>query len=237
MTARQKITFSCGDNTLCGEIDAPAANVLPTVLFLHGGGTSGKTRTAYFAESLAEHGFASLRFDFSGHGESSGTLGQSSLTQRMEEAMAAVALMDNTSPLAVIATSMAGEIAIRLTPLAPIANLYLFCPALYDRAAYDIPFNAGFSDIIRQEDSWKNSQAIDIIKDYTGNMFIYYGLEDGIIPRGVIDLLHNNAHSANHKELHLLPDVGHQIHALMESGDPFFQTILTAITSHAELSV
>lgn len=78
------------------ELDGERLSVLtlgePPVdlVWLHGGGRSTKERSVPMAEKLLALDISSVTFDHSGHGESTGSLSESSLTRRERQAQAIV---------------------------------------------------------------------------------------------------------------------------------------------------
>ena len=104
---------------LAGEIDWPeAAPPLPAVVFSHGWG-SGKCspRNLVIAQRLAEAGLAALRFDFTGHGDSSGTEADSTWAQQVADLGAAVDFMlarPEVTRVGVAGASTGGLVALRL---------------------------------------------------------------------------------------------------------------------------
>lgn len=210
----KKIKFSAGDETLSGTIFAkstPAASpAKPTFLFLHGAGTSTQTRAQYLMEKLLDHEINSFGFDFSGHGESSGALQESSLQKRVNQAAAAMQFLDSHAPISVYGSSMGGHIAIRLLErFKNIQTLTLFVPGVYDGSAFEIPFTNNFSEIIRTKDSWKNSETFEILENFTGNLLIFAGEQDEVIPRELITMLDDHSPLTRKKEIVWLPNCNH----------------------------
>lgn len=93
----KEVAFRSGDNTLKGTIVRHNEKSMPTVLSLHGAGKADRNRIRYLLERLAELGMSSFCFDFSGHGESTGTLKESSLGRRRQEVRAAYQFLDSKS--------------------------------------------------------------------------------------------------------------------------------------------
>ena len=82
----KKISVNCRDEMLSCLVDScDYYNELNTII-LHGGGPSAKENTEYLIPILQKNNKFSVRFDFSGQGESSGELLQSSLQKRYNEA-------------------------------------------------------------------------------------------------------------------------------------------------------
>jgi pimeloyl-ACP methyl ester carboxylesterase len=153
----ETVTFEANHQTLCGVFNLSSANPLGAIntLFIHGAGTGSKDRMRYLARGLDAYGTNSFRFDSSGWGESSGKISENSLSKRVTEALAALELMKAKSPvsapLTIIGSSMGGEVALRLLEHVAVDNRVLFCPGIYHRDAYHVPFDERFSAIIRQE--------------------------------------------------------------------------------------
>lgn len=180
------------------------------LLFLHGAGVSTKGRFLYLAESLLEQGIGSVLFDFSGHGESTGTLSSSSLAKRAAEARKAMEYANQ--PLAVLGASMGAYTAIQLTKDTPVQALILFCPAIYTQAALETPFAEDFSRMIRKKNSWRDSDALAILESFQGNLLIVIGENDEVIPPEVITLLDKHSPNAKHKEVIRIPNCTHNLH-------------------------
>lgn len=213
----KRVIFSVGGDTLAGNVIAKKDEDIPSALFLHGGGKSSKGRTEYLARRLAERDVSSFSFDFSGHGESSGALANSSLKKRTEEAKAAMQFLTKDKPMTVIGSSMGGHIALELLKDFTIQNLILFCPAIYSRRAFDAKFGSGFTKIIRKKDSWKNSDIFISLEKYKGSLLFIIGENDEVIPEGVIKILDKHSQNAKKKEIVKIPNCQHKIHTFLSS--------------------
>jgi pimeloyl-ACP methyl ester carboxylesterase len=106
---------------------------------------------------------------------------------------------------------MGGYIALKMLEFYAIDTLLLFCPALYDRKAYDVQFDEGFSSLIRVPESWMNTDVLHLLSQFKGKLLIVTGSEDKVIPRKVIDLIFEAATSASLKEIYEIPNCPHQI--------------------------
>ncbi len=198
-----KQEFTVGSENLVGQFAGPEK---PTVLFIHGAGTSNRQRFLPFAEKLAESGISSFLFDFSGHGESTGQMTNSSLKKRVEEAEAATQFLDTSKPITLVAASMGGHIALELIRNHPeIKNLILFCPAVYSEVAFEILFTEEFSKVIREPESWRNGPW-ENLKNFEGKVLLMAGERDEVIPIGVIELIQENAKNI---ETVIIPGASH----------------------------
>jgi uncharacterized protein len=193
-------------------IDGPTEGAAPRVLSLHGAGPSNRTRMDYLAAHLAKVGWGTVRFDFSGHGDSSGTISASSLAKRIREASLIATYLDGTRAPVLIGTSMGGHVAARLCEILRPSHLILFCPAAYGRATEDITFGPAFTEAIRQPESYSDSLAYRALAQYDGRLTILIGANDEIIPNGVIDRYTTAAQHARSVRLERIADAPHQIH-------------------------
>ena len=201
-----------------------------TLLFLHGAGNASKQSTAYLEKALEAQGFNCLSFDLPGHGESLEKLEGSSLEKRYQAAKQVASTLK--TPLSICATSMSGTTAIQLLKDFPkIQSLILFAPALYDKAAYTIPFGEGFSEIIRQEKSWRNSEELSLLQNYIGKLLIFIGENDPVIPKEVIELLDLNSTESGQKAVFILPNCKHNIHRWAQKSPENMSFIMEKISS------
>lgn len=202
----------CNGQSLAVELNAPAPDVRPSVLLLHGAGESHRGRSDYLIDIFVAAGLGCIRFDFSGHGESSGARAEASLARRLMEAKhIADNNLDHTQPLMIAGTSMGGHVASQLTALLPVAHLVLLCPAAYDRAAQTVPFGAGFTEIIRAPDSQTRSDIWATLQGFTGRATHIIGTADNIIPAHVSDMYAAALSHTNYARLDV-PDAPHGLY-------------------------
>lgn len=224
----ENISFNAETETLSGIKVTSSEAKQPQILFLHGAGQANKERALPIAKHLlAKYNIASFLFDFSGHGESTGQLSESSINKRINEAQSALRFMSTKKPLGIFGASMSGHIALALQAHNPtIQNLFLFCPALYTQKAVDLPFTQRFSDTIRQEKSWNNTAVLDRLNEFTGNLAIFIGENDVVIPQEVVQLIYDRAERAKRREFIIVPSVGHQLITAIVND----QTLLDKVT-------
>jgi uncharacterized protein len=208
----RKVNFEVGAERLVGNIIGPDRHAKPTVLFLHGAGQSSKERSNYLAVELAKRGISSFAFDFSGQGESSGRMKDSSLFKRVGEAREALSFLNLGEGITVVGSSMGAHVALELIPTTKIKCLLLFCPAVYDKRAFFLPFDRDFSKILRSQESWRNTKVFGLLKNFAGSLMIVIGEEDNVIPKAVIQSLESNALNATYKKTIWIPGASHQIH-------------------------
>ncbi len=193
-----------GAHRLKGDRNSPVSNTL----VLHGAGNSSRTGFSRLRSTLYENGIASVSFDFIGHGETGGLLQGSSLRERTDQA-AAIIRENCCKPLTIIAASMSGHTAIKLTELFPVENLILLVPAVYSSRAYDIEFGEKFSQILRSPGSWQNSDTFSILSGFSGNLIIFAAEFDEVIPFEIQQKLQSSATKAKKSSLYVVPDSTH----------------------------
>ncbi len=190
-------------------------------VFLHGARLGSYKRIAAFAKPSIESGSSIVAFNHSGHGTSSGTEASSSLKKRFDEATAVINAFADGNPRTIMGSSMGGYNAIKMLEKYDIKNLILYCPGVYDRHAFEVQFDQGFTDMIRKENSWENTDAKEILETFKGNLLVVIGSEDTTIPKGVIELIDRSAMNTLRKEIMILPGAPHAINVWMQSHPDF----------------
>jgi uncharacterized protein len=181
----------------------------PRLLVLHGAGQSCRARFRQLREHFLAQGIGSVAFDCIGHGETGGDLKQSSLRSRTEQACAVLEAVGMRQPFSILAGSMGGYTAVALLRRYAIANLLLVVPAMYAAEAYAVPFNGGFTEIIRRPGSWASSDAWALLARFTGRLLLVAGEHDAVIPPDVIRRIYESAAQAQERILYVAPGVSH----------------------------
>lgn len=227
----EDVTFESQGNTLAGTIDWNAARDAPTVMSLHGGGESAKTRAAYLTAELAKLGHSCLRFDFAGQGQSGGDMRRSSLARRTREALDAVRFLDQSRPLTILATSMGGPTAVDLTKYLNVGSLVLFCPAIYAADAYDVPFDERLTTILRRKNSFLEADVAPL-QNFTGHFLHVIGENDAVIPAGVTQMYKDHVSRAKQRDFVVIKDAPHNVHGWLKDHDEERRNILSIMTRH-----
>lgn len=197
----------------------------PRTLALHGGGASSRLGYQPLLDWLAEHGHASVAFDFAGQGESTGRMADSGLRDRAQQALAVVDFLGMRRPVSLIASSMGAHIACSLIEaLAPPA-LVLYCPAAYEAAALDVPFGPAFQQVIRATSDFASSPAFDALERFEGRLLLVLGAEDAVIPRQVEEEYCSRARRARSVEVLRLAGAGHHLHAWLQQRPAEFDRV------------
>ncbi|MFE2298943.1 alpha/beta hydrolase [Streptomyces sp. NPDC059445] len=199
-----------------------------TAVLLHGAGNGSKERLLPLLGDFAARGCAGLAFDFSGHGESTGTLGELSLRRRFEQAVSVIdATVPADAPLVLVGFSMSGQTAADLARHygGRVVALVLCAPAVYAAEAWPLPFAdaesgsapgqdgpeapSRFSRIIRTPESWRQAPAFDVLRAYEGRAVLAVPAADAVVPpavtRAVADALAARADFTRFE----LPDADH----------------------------
>lgn len=201
------------------------------VLFLHGAGQSTRHLFDPIRHELAMQNMASIAFDFIGHGETGGCLHSSSLHQRFQQACDVIETLAVSQSLSLVASSMSGYTAIKLTEKYEIQHLILIVPAVYHPDAYFVPFNQGFSTIIRKAQSWRYSDAWSIMQQFKGDLLIIAAERDEVVPNEIIHQLYASASSAKSRKCHFVANSPHKILAFLAEHSSELQMINYLITN------
>lgn len=204
----QKFTVRFGRHLIKGDILHLEKDAVQIVL-LHGAGLGTRDRYRHFRTRLAQHSIGSLAFDFIGFGETGGDIGESSLQSRTEQACTVINAMNIGTPFCLLGSSMGAYTAIKLSEIYPIDSIILFVPAMYDIAAYSVPFGNEFTQIIRKPNSWAASDAWSILQAFTGRLLLVVAERDDVIPQDVIRRIHEAATNASKQELYIVPHSPH----------------------------
>jgi pimeloyl-ACP methyl ester carboxylesterase len=182
-TTMSLFPLPCGDHLLCGDqlhCPQPRAHLL----VLHGAGNGQRAPFLPLRQTLQQQGIASTAFDFVGHGETGGSLLGSSLAHRVCQAKAVLtASRLHTQPVALLGSSMGAYIAIRLLEYIECSHLILQVPGAYTPEAFAVPFGPAFSAVLRQPDSWLESDAWDRLAGFRGHLLLVEAERDAVIPR------------------------------------------------------
>ncbi|QHJ01101.1 alpha/beta fold hydrolase [Xylophilus rhododendri] len=228
MTAVRAFSVPFRGYRLAGAITSAADGDTLRVLALHGGGQSNHRTAQYLLTHLAEHGLPGAAFDHIGHGDTGGELSDSSLDDRVEQAVAVAQARRMRPPLALIGSSMGGHIACRLiTRLQPEA-LVLFCPAAYEAAAEPLPFGPAFQQTIRSTSDFAASPAFEALEHFRGRLLLVLGEQDAVIPPAVIEQYRQRARQAARVELISLP-AGHLLHRWLQEQPDRMRPVLDRV--------
>ena len=212
MTSFRKVTINSESLKLEGVLCEPTKSKGVGILFLHGGGNSNAERYHDVQAFFADHGVTSLAFSFRGCGKSEGELYQSNLQDRLVDAESALTTFKSLIDLSddkifLWGSSMGGHIACKLiSKHISIRGIILQSAAAYGKIAESVNFGSQFTQIIQQENIWKESQAFSCLSTYSGPSLILYGADDTVIPEDVKDSFQR---CSTHSTLHKIEGYGH----------------------------
>jgi esterase/lipase len=217
------ITFKSGAETLAATKVYADSGRESSVISFHGFGlTATRTRIRYMLDYLAAHGVSSACFDFSGNGDSTGRLEESTLNIRKEEASAAAKFLGRPEgSLAIIGTSMGAYLAALLSPVLRPRSLILVCPAAYPEEAMGLKLTEDFPKLARRRPhAYAESPAFEAIRDFDGRLLIIAAGHDAdVAPEEVINLYVESARSAKSKKVIRLEESGHKVHPWLQEHD------------------
>jgi len=200
------------------------------ILYLHGAGSSTRHGHHLLRGALQHRGLGSVCFDAVGHGETGGLLSQSSVASRTRQAQAVLAARAMTEPLAVVGSSMGAYNAIRLTEHHHIDALVLIVPGVYTPSAYEVPFGAEFSTVIRRERSWADSDAWEILSRFEGRLLVIHAENDAVIPLEISQRLVAAATRAQSRHLHIVQGAEHnRLWSLLEETPSDFDAAINMV--------
>ena len=224
----QNISIPFENTIIKGDVSSTQK---PGVFIFHGAGISERSRYTTLRNFLGEENIVSCAVDFIGHGETGGSMNDSSLEKRTLQAKAVIDSFDAQKPLKIIGSSMSGYNTIKLTELFKVESLVLFVPAVFRTKTYCVPFGPEFSKIIREHESWQDSDAWEILENYTGKLLIISGDKDEVIPLHLTQKIYDSAVHSSQKELILIPGATHAVMNFLEENpkekDKVFRKIIS----------
>ncbi|MBN2005269.1 MAG: alpha/beta fold hydrolase [Anaerolineae bacterium] len=204
----ESFTINFERHLIKGDVFRPE-KCATTLVMLHGAGMGTRDRYRDFRTRLAQRSLGSVAFDFVGFGETGGDVGESSLQSRTEQACAVIKALGLNPPLRLFGASMGGYTAVKLLEFYPVESAILFVPAMYDIAAYSVPFGEEFSKIIRKPESWVASDAWKILQKFRGRLLVVAAGQDNIIPHDVIRRIAEAAANTAEREIYTVRQSPH----------------------------
>ncbi|WP_143200187.1 alpha/beta hydrolase [Kitasatospora sp. CB01950] len=227
-----------GERLACTVVEPAAPVRRGAALLMHGAGSSGKHRCLPLAEELAAAGCRSVVFDFAGHGESTGDLGQLSLARRARQARAVLARYAPDGPLLLAGFSMSGQTVADLLGDPDIGGrvqaLALGAPAAYAREVRELPFAAPeFTATLRTPGSWRSSSAFETFAAFDGRAVLVLPETDEVIPAEVTDALDAALRTRAAYTRLTLPGADHQLGGWLSTHPEHRALVAAALLSEA----
>jgi len=217
-------TFLKADHYVGGESNR--------ILHVHGAGNSSRHGHRILRSALQERGIGSTCFDCIGHGDTGGTLAQSSVASRTRQAAAVATARGLPQPMAIFGASMGAYNAIRLTQHFQADALVLMVPGVYTPPAYEVPFGPDFSAIIRRDRSWDDTDAWDILSRFEGRLLVIAAEHDAVIPLEIPQRLVAAARNAQSSVLHVVEGAAHNyLWSLLLEQPPRFESTVDLVAA------
>ncbi|HWZ65872.1 MAG TPA: alpha/beta hydrolase [Patescibacteria group bacterium] len=176
---------SIGEYAMEGRILYNQAHEEPWVLSIHGA-RADFTKSDAVTFGLQRRGYSLLGMNLSGHSRA-GVLKpeQTTLGNNVREVEAFYQLLDGNRKKVVVAYSLGGTPALKLLENHSdnIAKLILFYPGIYTRDAYDKHFGEEFRTSITKPFSYRNTDTIDLLRRFRGDLLLIKGQYDGLDPK------------------------------------------------------
>ncbi|WP_225730790.1 MULTISPECIES: alpha/beta hydrolase [unclassified Nocardia] len=194
----EEVVFDAGDQKLAGTMIYADNGRRPSIAHLHGlGPTASRHQVRYLLDPLAEHGYGSLTFEYSGNGDSTGVMEESCIARRMAETLAAVSLLDPDEPPLLIGGSMGCHLAASLVPTIKPRGLVFFVPAAYPGGAEHLVFDENRA----RAGNYADSAAFAGMREFDGDLLIIAGKYDQIVPSDVVGGYLDSARNARSTEV------------------------------------
>jgi len=212
------------ENIMC-EINKAENPKNKTILILHAHTGKKENRTIHFlAKNLPKHGFNTLQFDFSGHGESEGALQEATISKQLEDIKSVISQIEDISlnNLILVGNSFSVVTALAFAREESIKGLIL----LSGRAKYlkyidnlekvEDKYRL-FGNVFIEEsfiEDYKKYNPIEYIKELDKPILIIHGEKDDVIPIGDAKIFLENSKMG---ELKIIKNADHRY------SDPIFK--------------
>lgn len=240
------VTFRSHGKQLIGILHLPRRKNPPVIIMLHGWGMgkAGNPQFTYvrFARELAKNGFAALRFDFRGVGDSKGVFKDYTLTTNLEDLSVVLKVVEkrhdiDCSQIGLLGWSMGGEVAI----LAAAKDKRINCVVTWAAPAdlKDLWSEAQFTALRKKKiisDEWsglpvfwsavkENLKYVSYksIQKLRIPVLIINGTEDELVPLTQAEKLFKNAEKP--KKLVLIKDADHGFYQEKHKKELFTETL------------
>ncbi len=199
---KEKIYLESNGNKLYGLLEGPEpeGRKIPLVLIMHGYMTHSRMHPFYdLVRALWEEGFATLRFDFNGHGRSEGELSDMTMSKNIADGECfyqyakSLDLFSEIIPMGYsMGALVAGRLAIthpeevrRFVMMSPAANIHTRAMSgLYFGLRFDpddLPEVLTNGEITLGKAFIQEAQQFDVfdcLRDYDGQVLLVFGEED-----------------------------------------------------------
>lgn len=167
----------------------------PTILFLHGGKPSDDRNVFLLLRQilLDRYGITSCAFDFVGCGTTGGSLKETSLRSRTEQAANVVNACFDSQPFMVVASGMGAYSALKLVELFPIESLVLVSPKVYAVEVYSASIDDLEGPLSCSPEHWDKTDAWSIVERFRGCISLVGTNKSGPLCAGTMSRLYSHA--------------------------------------------
>ncbi len=74
-----------------------------------------------------------------------------------------------------VAMSMGGHVSLKRQQVLHFDSVVLIALAVYSSAAYELPFGHGFTEKIREPESWRDNDVWTILRSFSGRLLTVIG--------------------------------------------------------------
>jgi uncharacterized protein len=215
------ISFPHAGETLTGTLFMPQTGTppFPGVIFFHGMTSSEKSYLP-MAKALSENGIAALTVNIRGHGDSSGTIEETTGAEFETDGIAAYdffAKQRGIDPdrIGICGGSFGALLAAMISDVRPVRSIVLRAPAAYTPEMRQEKmgeilkremrvFHEAVSEIAR-------APAIEAIRKFTGSVLVVASELDTHIPREMAQAYYDNVVLAKRREFEVLKGAEHSL--------------------------
>jgi pimeloyl-ACP methyl ester carboxylesterase len=236
----QQVDFIRGKYRIFGMLHRPECELRGGVLFLHGfGGTRVEPGRLYVrtARRLARAGFASLRFDFSGCGDSEGEMAENSILGELEDALCAHRFFREqcgleSSQVGILGYSLGGAVASLLSAEVHPPVMVLWAPVSNPLEVFSGHLGIAPEELLKMEvyeagshhvgrpfiEEMPQVLPLEALRGFTGDFLTIHGSEDTVVlPEHSRRCLEAAKPTARSARLETIEGAGHGFFAPAES--------------------
>jgi len=156
----------------------------------------GKEKFSEWQQKLEENNVGSITFDFPGMSGSKGRLEDNNLENRIQITLDVVNWVSDNfeyEKLSIYGCSMGGYVVLGITDRSNKVNgdVILHVSAAYAKESHDINFNDAFTNVLKKENSWKNSLSFNWLENLNNRVFLIVHKGDEVIPQELSDTYKN----------------------------------------------
>ncbi len=232
----QKVSFTVDGQNLVGVLFFPE-NIQeknPAILLAQGW-TGEKKRSYQYAHALSALGYICMLYDARGHGESEGDINTATISDFLDDMLAAYDILSeidgvDKENISAVGTSFGSYLIMLLSEKRSLKNIALRAPADYRNEDFDISKmkasgsdNPVVVDWRKQKKDPNSTFALRALSNFAGEVLIIESGNDTIVPHETIENYLNSVKEKSHLTHIVVKDAPHSI------GDGEFRDEITKI--------